>query len=133
MPEEWDAADVHPRMSVFPFSAGPAVCPGRDLVLLTVGSAVAYPFLMETIPRLGHNRNTGAYFGFFWTIAGIGTITSNTLTGVLFDIRDDIGVPALPWLALLAIGCICITGILLLDRSGRLAASTQPQEQPAVT
>ena len=103
------------------------------VVLLTVGSAIAYPFLMESIPRLGHNRNTGAYFGFFWTIAGIGTVTSNTLMGVLFDIRDDLGIPALPWLALLAIGCTCITGILLLDRSGRLAASTVPQEQPATT
>jgi hypothetical protein len=101
------------------------------VILLTVGSAVAYPFLMESIPRLGHNRNTGAYFGFFWTIAGIGTIVSNTLTGVLFDIRDEVGVPALPWLAMLAIGCTCTTGILVLDRSGRLAASAVAVEQPA--
>lgn len=102
------------------------------VVLLTVGSAVAYPFLMETIPRLGRNRNTGAYFGFFWTIAGIGTVLNNTLAGVLFDIRDAVGIAALPWLALLTIGCICTFGVLLLDRSGRLAASAVPQEQPAV-
>jgi cytochrome P450 len=41
VPEEWTGADVHPRMSVFPFSAGPAVCPGRDVVLLTVGTVVS--------------------------------------------------------------------------------------------
>lgn len=106
----------------------PAAC---ATVLLTVGSTVAYPFLMETIPRLGRNRNTGAYFGFFWTIAGIATILSNTLTGILFDIRERIGMPTLPWLAMLAIGCTCVSGILWLDRHGRLAATAVPQEQPA--
>ncbi|RIK41073.1 MAG: MFS transporter [Chloroflexi bacterium] len=99
------------------------------VLLLTVGSAVAYPFLMESIPRLGNNRNTGAYFGFFWTIAGIGTIVSNTLTGVLFDIRDRLGIPALPWIALLGVGSLCISGILLLERSGRLATTAVPREQ----
>ncbi len=100
-------------------------------VLLTAGSALAYPFLMESIPRLGRNRNTGAYFGFYWTIAGLGTIASSTLTGVLFDIRDQLGLPALPWLALLLVGATCITGILRLERSGRLATTALPQEQPA--
>jgi MFS family permease len=101
-------------------------------VLLTIGSTVAYPFLMETVPRLGRNRNTGAYFGFYWTIAGIATILSNTITGILLDVRDGLGVQPLPWLALLSIGAICITGLLRLDRSGRLSPAAVPQEQPAV-
>ena len=58
-------------------------------------------------------------------------IASNTLTGVLFDLRDRLGAPALPWLALVLVGVVCTTGILRLDRSGRLAVASLPQEQPA--
>lgn len=49
-PEEWLDGDAHRRRSVFPFSAGPVVCPGRDVVLLTVSTLLSA--LLRRFPAL---------------------------------------------------------------------------------
>jgi cytochrome P450 len=49
-PEDWLDGEAHHRWSVFPFSAGPAVCPGRDVVLLTVSTLLFA--LLQRFPAL---------------------------------------------------------------------------------
>jgi cytochrome P450 len=49
-PEDWLDGTAGRRWSVFPFSAGPAVCPGRDVVLLTVSTLLSA--LLHRFPGL---------------------------------------------------------------------------------
>jgi cytochrome P450 len=49
-PEQWLDGTARSDWSVFPFSAGPAVCPGRDVVLLTVSTVLAA--LLRRFPAL---------------------------------------------------------------------------------
>lgn len=51
-PEVWLSGGARRSWSIFPFSAGPGACPGRDLVLLTTSTLLAV--LLE---RLGPVRN----------------------------------------------------------------------------
>jgi cytochrome P450 len=56
-PEEWLDGDAHRRWSVFPFSAGPVRCPGRDVVLLTVSTLLSV--LLQRFPTLRSTEPLG--------------------------------------------------------------------------
>lgn len=99
-----------------------AVPPAFAALLLALGTMIAYPFEMDTIVRLAGDRLVATHYGLYNTICGIGITLGNLLTGAALDAARDAGVPALPWLALLALGLVCAGALDGLRRGGRLAA-----------
>ncbi|HYO19180.1 MAG TPA: MFS transporter [Dermatophilaceae bacterium] len=97
-----------------------AVPPILAALLLALGTMIAYPFEMDTIVRLSGNRLVATHYGLYNTICGIGITIGNLLTGVALDAARAAGVPALPWLALVALGLACALALHRLRRSGRL-------------
>ena len=97
-----------------------AVPPILAALLLALGTMIAYPFEMDTIVRLSGNRLVATHYGLYNTICGIGITIGNLLTGVALDAARAAGVPALPWLALLALGLACAAALHRLRGSGRL-------------
>jgi MFS family permease len=109
-----------------------AVPPALAALLLAVGTMIAYPFEMDTIVRLSGGRLVATHYGLYNTICGIGITLGNLLTGVSLDVARAAGVPALPWIALVALGLGCAAALYGLHRTGRLAAPVRSADpQPA--
>lgn len=55
-------------------------------------------------------------------------MAGNVLTGAALDMARSTGLPALPWLGLVAVGLLCAAAVATLDRAGRLrpADRTEP-------
>lgn len=90
-------------------------------VLLAVGTMVAFPFEMDTIVALSGGRLVATHYGVYNTICGIGITAGNLLTGAALDEARTRGLPALPWLSLVALGVFSAAMIALLQRTGRLS------------
>ncbi|GAA1201156.1 hypothetical protein GCM10009578_047790 [Streptomyces rhizosphaericus] len=108
-----------------------AVPPALSALLLALGTMIAYPFEMDTIVRLSGNRLVATHYGLYNTICGVGITLGNLLTGAALDAARAAGMSALPWLALLALGLACAVALYGLHRTGRLAAVSAPDAQPA--
>ncbi|MDX2600471.1 MFS transporter [Streptomyces caniscabiei] len=106
-----------------------AVPPTLAALLLAVGTMIAYPFEMDTIVRLSGDRLVATHYGLYNTVCGVGITVGNLLTGAALDAARDAGLPALPWIALIALGLGCAASVGGLHRTGRLAAPT-PQPVP---
>ncbi|MER6911321.1 MFS transporter [Streptomyces sp. NPDC000594] len=100
-------------------AAGPPVLAA---LLLAVGTMIAYPFEMDTIVRLSGDRLVATHYGLYNTICGVGITLGNLLTGAALDTAREAGLPALPWLALTALGLLCALALHTLHRTGRLTA-----------
>ncbi|MFJ4683134.1 MFS transporter [Streptomyces sp. NPDC088789] len=98
-----------------------AVPPTLAALLLAVGTMIAYPFEMDTIVRLSGDRLVATHYGLYNTICGIGITVGNLATGAALDAARAAGLPALPWLALSALGAACAAALYGLHRTGRLA------------
>ncbi|MGS2586488.1 MFS transporter [Streptomyces hebeiensis] len=107
-----------------------AVPPTLAALLLALGTMIAYPFEMDTIVRLSGNRLVATHYGLYNTICGVGITVGNLLTGASLDAARQAGVPALPWLVLVALGLACSGALHALHRAGRLAPAS-PGAQPA--
>jgi MFS family permease len=90
-------------------------------LLLALGTMIVYPFEMDTIVALAEGRLVATHYGLYNTICGIGITAGNLLTGSAMDAAHRAGRPALPWLALTALGLSCSAAVHVLARSGRLA------------
>ncbi|MGV9879649.1 MFS transporter [Streptomyces sp. NPDC003006] len=108
-----------------------AVPPALSALLLAVGTMIAYPFEMDTIVRLCGDRLVATHYGLYSTICGIGITLGNLLTGAALDTAREAGLPALPWLALLALGLACAVALNGLHRSGRLTPAA-PDSRPVI-
>jgi MFS family permease len=97
-------------------------------VLLTLGTALAYPFEMDTIVTLAGERLVATHYGFYSTLSGIGITLGTLATGWVWDIGLDTGQPALTWLVLAAVGATGTGALLLLLRAGYLP-SDPPHER----
>ncbi|MGI8336512.1 MFS transporter [Actinomadura scrupuli] len=93
-------------------------------ILLTLGSALIYPFEMDTVVGLSTGRLVATHYGLYNTIAGIAIATGNLLTGALLDTA---GTGPLPWITLTTLGAACGGAIHLLAKDGRLTATSKPQ------
>lgn len=92
--------------------------------LLAVGVMIAQPFVNELIPSFGPPRLTGTYFGAFYLLAGLATITLTPLVGTVIDTAGD----ALAWgpgLVCAAVGFASAAAIFLLHRRGAVPAPAQ--------
>ncbi|MFI1885311.1 MFS transporter [Streptomyces jumonjinensis] len=97
-----------------------AAPPALAALLLALGTMIAYPFEMDTIVRLSGDRLVATHYGLYNTICGVGITLGNLLTGAALDAARSAGAPALPWLALLALGLLCAAAVAGLRRTGRL-------------
>ena len=97
-------------------------------LLLTLGSALSFPFEMDTIVGLSGDRLVATHYGLYNTVAGIGIAAGNLLSGALLDAT---GAGPLPWITLAGIGVACAVAVRLLARNGRLAVSEEPQPAAA--
>ncbi|TPQ21886.1 MFS transporter [Streptomyces sporangiiformans] len=106
-----------------------AVPPTLAALLLAIGTMIAYPFEMDTIVRLSGDRLVATHYGLYNTICGVGITLGNLLTGAALDAAREAGMPALPWISLLALGLACAMALYGLHRTGRLA-TPEPQPRP---
>ncbi|MER5936470.1 MFS transporter [Streptomyces sp. NPDC001928] len=106
-----------------------AAPPTLAALLLAVGTMIAYPFEMDTIVRLSGDRLVATHYGLYNTICGIGITLGNLLTGAALDAAREAGMPALPWISLVALGLACAAALYGLHRTGRLA-TPRPGPQP---
>ncbi|MBB4676016.1 MFS transporter [Crossiella cryophila] len=89
-------------------------------LLLTLGTVVTYPFEMDTIAALSGGRLVATHYGLYSTLSGIGITIGNLVAGRALDLAREAGVPAIPWLTLLALGLLGTVAVHRMDRSGRL-------------
>ncbi|MGP8298020.1 MFS transporter [Streptomyces inhibens] len=98
-----------------------AVPPALCALLLAIGTMITYPFEMDTIVQLSGDRLVATHYGLYNTLCGIGITLGNLLTGAALDASRSAGLPALPWIALPALGLACSAALYALHRTGRLA------------
>lgn len=101
------------------------------VALLAAGSAVVYPFEMDTVVTLSGNRLVATHYGLYNTVSGLGITLGNLATGALWDFAARHDALWLTWCALTATGLGCAASVAALARSGRLAVREQPQLAPA--
>ncbi|MEW1599515.1 MFS transporter [Streptomyces sp. NPDC093808] len=115
----------------------PALAPSRaatavvaalvaTVVLLAVGSAVVYPFEMDTVVTLSGDRLVATHYGLYNTVSGLGITLGNLATGALWDFTKRHDVLWLTWGVLAVTGVACAASIAALARTGRLT-SRQPE------
>ncbi|MFI9202480.1 MFS transporter [Streptomyces sp. NPDC053048] len=92
------------------------------VVLLAAGSAVVYPFEMDTVVTLSGDRLVATHYGLYNTVSGLGITLGNLAVGALWDFALRQDALWLVWCALTATGGVCAGAVLALARSGRLAA-----------
>ncbi|MET9817273.1 MULTISPECIES: MFS transporter [unclassified Streptomyces] len=100
------------------------------VVLLAAGSAVVYPFEMDTVVMLSGDRLVATHYGFYNTVSGLGITLGNLGTGALWDFADQHDARWLAWCALTATGLACAASVAALARTGRLTRR-DPQLVPA--
>jgi MFS family permease len=101
----------------------PLVAPGTPALLissalLALGTAVVFPFEMDTIVRLSGNRLVATHYGFYNTIVGVGIMLGNLFAGTVFDLS-----PAAGWIGLLVLGTTCVLGLFALERGRTLVTA----------
>ncbi|MET9913840.1 MFS transporter [Streptomyces sp. NPDC006476] len=97
------------------------------VVLLGLGTAMVYPFEMDTVVSLAGGRLVATHYGLYNTVAGLGITLGNLTTGAVWDAADRWGRLELTWWGLVATGAFCAGCVGLLARSGRLAACPKPE------
>ncbi|MCX4768771.1 MFS transporter [Streptomyces sp. NBC_01285] len=99
--------------------------------LLAAGSALLYPFEMDTLVRLSGERLVATYYGAYSTVAGIAVAGGNLAVGAVFDLAARTHTPWLPWAALTALGLGCATALTSLRRTGHLHPAPAAAPAPA--
>jgi hypothetical protein len=108
-----------------------AIPPTLAALLLAIGTMFALPFEMDTIVRLSQDRLVATHYGLYNTVCGVGITLGNLLTGAALDAARSAGMPALPWIALIALGLCCAAALYGLHRTGRLEApAPEPEPEP---
>lgn len=98
------------------------------VVLLAVGSAVVYPFEMDTVVALSGGRLVATHYGLYNTVSGLGITLGNLATGALWGFAQHHHIAWLTWSALSATGLTCAASVAALARSGHLT----PRQPAAV-
>ncbi|MEU6113321.1 MFS transporter [Streptomyces sp. NPDC047117] len=93
------------------------------VVLLAAGSAVVYPFEMDTVVSLSGGRLVATHYGLYNTVSGLGITLGNLATGALWDFAQRHHMMWLTWLALTVTGLACAAAVAGLTRRGRLTAA----------
>ncbi|GAA3196889.1 MFS transporter [Nonomuraea roseoviolacea] len=86
--------------------------------LLAAGTALTYPFEMDTVVALSGERLVATHYGLYNTVAGVGVTLGNLVVGALLGA----GSPAPAGAALFLLGAACAVAVGALNRTGRLTA-----------
>jgi MFS family permease len=97
------------------------------VALLAAGSAVVYPFEMDTVVTLSGNRLVATHYGLYNTVSGLGITLGNLATGALWDFAERHEALWLTWCTLTVTGLACAASVAALARSGRLTVRKEPQ------
>ncbi|MGW2181867.1 MFS transporter [Streptomyces sp. NPDC001732] len=92
------------------------------VIALSVGSAIVYPFEMDTVVSLSGDRLVATHYGLYNTVSGLGITLGNLATGALWDYAAQHRALWLVWAALALTGAACAGAVLALARTGRLHA-----------
>ncbi|MFF0087630.1 MFS transporter [Streptomyces canus] len=92
------------------------------VVLLAVGSAIVYPFEMDTVVALSGDRLVATHYGLYNTVSGVGITLGNLAIGALWDFARRHDTMWLSWSVLAATGLAGAASIAALARTGRLTA-----------
>ncbi|MCX4920008.1 MFS transporter [Streptomyces sp. NBC_00687] len=111
-------------LALTPSSASTGVIPAlaAAVVLLAAGSAVVYPFEMDTVVALSGDRLVATHYGFYNTVSGVGITLGNLITGALWDFAQRHDALWLTWGALTTTGLACAAAVATLASTGRLTA-----------
>ncbi|MEU8744896.1 MFS transporter [Streptomyces sp. BPPL-273] len=101
------------------------------VALLAVGSAVVYPFEMDTVVTLSGGRLVATHYGLYNTVSGVGITLGNLATGALWDFAERHDAIWLTWFALSATGLAGAVSVGALARSGHLSGREEPKLVPA--
>jgi MFS family permease len=91
------------------------------VALLAAGSAVVYPFEMDTVVTLSGNRLVATHYGLYNTISGLGVTLGNLATGALWDFAEHHDALWPAWCVLATTGLACAASVAALARCGQLA------------
>ncbi|EWM18989.1 MFS transporter [Kutzneria sp. 744] len=109
------AAGAHDRGTAAVLLSLPAVAPViAATIVLTLGVAVAQPFVLDLAPAFGCSELTGTYLGAYAMAAGMAGAIGNTAVGYVTDLSIWLDMPWLPWLLLVGDGLACavLIGVL---------------------
>ncbi|MFJ3233876.1 MDR family MFS transporter [Streptomyces sp. NPDC086787] len=101
------------------------------VTLLGLGTAVVYPFEMDTVVSLAGGRLVATHYGLYNTVSGLGITLGNLATGAVWDAAERLGRPELTWLVLASTGALCAGCVALLARTGRLTVPQEPLREAA--
>ncbi|MFF7342163.1 MFS transporter [Streptomyces sp. NPDC008163] len=111
-----------------PLALLPASWPGGVMAglvvavaVLAIGSAVVYPFEMDTVVALSGEELVATHYGFYNTVSGLGITLGNLVCGALWDFAQARDATWLVWTALSVTGAGCAAAVEALARTGRLA------------
>ena len=108
---------------------GVAVAIGALLLttaLLAVGTAVVFPFEMDTVVSLADGKLVATHYGFYNTIVGIGILIGNLATGAVVGAARAGGADWAVWAGLAVIGAVSAYALHRLDRSRPQEPVTTP-------
>ncbi|KRV46829.1 MFS transporter [Wenjunlia vitaminophila] len=118
-----------------PLALVPASVPVAELgalvvavTVLAAGSAIVYPFEMDTVVTLSGNTLVATHYGLYNTVSGLGITLGNLGCGALWDFAHARDAPWLVWAVLAGTGGGCAVAVAALARTGRLnaAATARP-------
>jgi hypothetical protein len=98
--------------------------------ILALGTAIVFPFEMDTIITLSRGTLVATHYGLYNTVCGIGILLGNLGTGWALDLARAGGFTAVPWILLIGVGALCALALHDLRRRGLLPAET-PRPQGA--
>jgi MFS family permease len=97
-------------------------------VLIAVATMIAYPFEMDTVVALAGQGRIATHYGVYQTLSGLAIAVGNLLAGAALDLTQKAHLPAVPWLALVALGAACTAMVHQLRRRGLLDLAPEPQQ-----
>ncbi|WP_407572833.1 MFS transporter [Deinococcus altitudinis] len=90
------------------------------VVLYSLGTMTVYPSQQTLTARFAPPEHLGSYFGFSAISLGVGGAVGNVVGGALSDLGQRLGLAALPWLILFAVGLLTAAGLWwALEGQGR--------------
>ncbi|MCE7004034.1 MFS transporter [Kibdelosporangium philippinense] len=109
------AAGTHDDGIVAVLGSLPAIFPAiLATIVLTLGVAVAQPFVLDRTPAFGRGALTGTYLGANAMAGGLAAAIGNTVVGCATDLGIRLDMPWLPWTLLVGYGlsCAVLIGVL---------------------
>ena len=97
---------------------------------LALGTAVVFPFEMDTIVALSRGRLVATHYGLYNTVCGVGILLGNLGTGWTLDLARGAGAAPAPWAVLIVIGVLSAAALVMLQRRGLLTGQAAPAESP---